>query len=246
MKPGVRVEGRLDEAVPRPVKNGRVSTRVFADKHDGSSGAPVWITWASVAEDGNFVFDSLPPGRMELIGMCDGYVSRNEKPVNGRTTSMRCPQLFALSNAREEVRLLMEPAAFCELTILDDTGNPLAGATAYFSPNVLWGGNGSTIFCGHTHDSADFFRGIPRADRDAEDARLKGLFNATSDRNGIALVPNLLPENLHFSVDHTNYVVPVDATKGSRSRSITTTFSPGETNRLRVLMQKRGLDAVTH
>ena len=164
LKPGVRVNGRFDVPVPRPVRGGRVCTRVFEDGHDGNSSAPVWIAWRPVSADGTFEFESLPPGRMEIIGMCDGFVSANGQPLAGRTTTQRLPQCFPINGREQEITLPMEAAASCEVTVLDDKSRPLAGARAGFWPNVLWGGNGSTIFGSDLFNSEDFFRDGPPAD----------------------------------------------------------------------------------
>ena len=114
LKPGVRVAGRLDESVPRPVRGGRVCTRVFEEGHDGDSSAPVWIGWRPLSAEGTFAFESLPLGRMEIIGMCDGFVSANGKPVGRGATSQRLPQWFSIAGGEQAITLQMESAASCD------------------------------------------------------------------------------------------------------------------------------------
>jgi hypothetical protein len=245
LKPGVRVDGRLDESVPRPVREGRVCTRVFEEGHDGNSSAPVWIGWRRVSAEGKFVFESLPPGRMEIIGMCNGFVSANGMPLKGGTTSQRLPQLFPITGRERGITLQMEMAASCEVTVLDDAGKPLAGAMASFWPNVLWGGNGSTLFASDTFNSEDFRDGPPtdwRAIRKlAEDD-----FRAVSDQNGVALVRTLPAGNQSYSVTHTNDTMPISGSGARRQRSAIVNLSPGETGRVVVKMQKVGTEALTH
>src|SRR5205823_5937135 len=97
LKPGASASGRLDPIVPRPVRNGRVCIRLFMKDQDGNSAAPVWLGWRTLSPDGAFTFESLPQGRLEIIGLCDGFLSRNGPPLQqGRTTSQRLPQSFTL------------------------------------------------------------------------------------------------------------------------------------------------------
>jgi hypothetical protein len=246
LSPGVRVTGRLDESVPRPVRGGRVCTRVFAEGHDGNSAAPVWIGWRAVSTAGEFVFESLPPGRMEIIGMCSGFVSADGKPLSGRTTTQRLPQCFSIKGPQQEIKLDMEAAASCEVTVLDDTGKPLSGARAGFWPNVLWGGNGSTVFANDTYNSEDYFRtGVPTdwltSRRLTEDD-----FRAVSDSNGVALVRTLPAGNQNYSVTHSNYAMPILRTGFDAGRSASVNLSSGETGRVTVKMQKTGTETLTH
>jgi hypothetical protein len=246
LKPGVRVAGRLDESVPRPVRGGRVCVHVFEEGHDGDSSAPVWAGWRTVGAEGTFEFESLPPGRMEVIGLCDGFVSKNGPPWNGRKTGLHVPQQIAISGLAQNVTVQMEPAALCEVTVLDDTGKPLAGARAGFSPNVLWGGNGSTIFASDLFNSEDFFRdGVP-ADWNAIRKVTEGDFRALSDENGVALVRNLPASHQSYFVSHTNYAMPISRAGGGARRSASVDLSSGETGRVTVKMQKMGTEELTH
>lgn len=246
LKPGVRVAGRLGGSIPRPVRNGRVCTRVFAEGHDGNSDAPVWIAWRPVSAEGEFVFESLPPGRMELIGMCDGFVSANGQPLAGRTTSQRLPQSFSINGSEQKIQLDMEAAASCEVTVLDDTGKPLAGARAGFWPNVLWGGNGSTVFASDTFNSEDFFRHGSPADWLAIRRLTEDDFRAISDSNGVALVRRLPAGMQDYSVSHSNYAMPIAGSGAGARRSANVNLSPGETGRVTVKMQKAGTEVLTH
>jgi hypothetical protein len=246
LKPGVRVAGRLGESVPRPVQNGRVCTRVFEEGHDGNSRAPVWIAWRPITAEGEFVLESLPPGRMEIIGMCDGFVSANGKPLPGRTTSQRLPQWFSINGHEQEIKLDMEAAASCEVTVLNDAGKPLVGARAGFWPNVLWGGNGSTVFASDTFSSEDFLRNGPPADWTTIRRLAEDDFRAVSDSNGVALVRTLPSGNQGYSVTHSNYAMPIAGSGANASRSASVSLSPGETGRVTVKMQKAGTETLTH
>jgi len=246
LKPGVRVAGRLADSVPRPVRNGRVCVHLFEEGHDGDSSAPVWAGWRRVSADGTFVFESLPPGRMEIIGLCDGFVSSDGPPWNGRKTGLRVPQQIAISGFVQKVTLEMETAASCEVTVLDDAGQPLAGARASFWPNILWGGNGSSVFGSDLFNSEDFFRDGAPADWSAIRKLTEDDFRTVSDSNGIAHVRNLPAGNQSYSVSHTNYAMPISRAGGGATRSASVDLSSGETNRVVVRMQKRGKEELTH
>jgi hypothetical protein len=244
LKPGARVAGRFDETAPRPVKNGRVCTRVFADGHDGNSRAPVWVAWQPVGEDGTFLFESLPPGRMELIGICEGFVSQSGS--QGRSSSQRVPQLFNLQEGQQAITLVMERAGSCEITVLDDLGRPLPGASVGFWPNVLWGHNGSTIFAADLYNSEDTFRGGEKPDWSALRKKVGDDYQAVSDQNGVALIRTLPASHLGFSVTHTNYEMPIVRGNGAAHRNESIQLTPGETGRAVIKMQKRGTEALTH
>jgi hypothetical protein len=246
LKPGARVAGRLGGSVSRPVRNGRVCTRVFEEGHDGNSDAPVWIAWRRVSAEGEFVFESLPPGRMEVIGMCDGFVSANGQPLAGRTTSQRLPQSFSINGSEQKIQLDMEAAASCEVTVLTDTGKPLAGARAGFWPNVLWGGNGSTVFASDTFNSEDFFRHESPADWLAIRKLTEDDFRAVSDSNGVARVRTLPAGMQDYSVSHSNYAMPIAGSGANARRSANVNLSPGETGSVTVKMQKAGTKVLTH
>jgi hypothetical protein len=90
MKPGIRLEGRLDNRVPRPVRNGRVLIEVrpkqipaslipedFDDQREKYGYVSCWHSYRPIAEDGSFVFESVPPGEVDVIVHGDGFVSKS-------------------------------------------------------------------------------------------------------------------------------------------------------------------------
>ena len=77
LKPGVAVHGRLDVTVPRPVTNGRVVVHVWPRGLKAQDSPPDWHAFTSVREDGSFDISSLPAGDLELVALCDGFVSTN-------------------------------------------------------------------------------------------------------------------------------------------------------------------------
>jgi len=75
LKPGSRIAGKLGESVPRPVTNGRVIAEIAPDEVEPQSSPPVWHVWSPIEVDGSFAFDSLPRGRIEIVAVCDGFIS---------------------------------------------------------------------------------------------------------------------------------------------------------------------------
>ena len=98
LKPGVTFRGKLDDSVPRPIKNGVVELciaesknhRIPGAKEDllpdspGTGGRPAykrngfrWQETIPVNEDGTFEFESLPPGGFaQVFVLVDGFQSR--------------------------------------------------------------------------------------------------------------------------------------------------------------------------
>jgi len=90
---GVRVEGRLADNVPRPVRKGRVVAGVVdgrmksencAREIDGAvvssptNGELFFNAATEIAPDGTFVLESLPRDHdLQLFALCDGWVSRS-------------------------------------------------------------------------------------------------------------------------------------------------------------------------
>jgi hypothetical protein len=183
---------------------------------------------------------------MEIIGMCAGFVSASGRPLAGRTTSQRLPQCFSINGREQEIKLDMEAAASCEVTVLDDADKPLPGARAGFWPNVLWGGNGSTIFASDTFSSEDFLRSGRSIDWMAIRRLTEGDFRAVSDSNGVALVRTLPAGNQNYSVTHSNYAMPIVGSGANAGRSASVNLSPGATGHVTVKMQKAGTETLTH
>lgn len=107
--PGLRVTGRLDSAVPRPVANGRIVVEVISGGASRPEDRIVWHTWTKVSAGGEFTFESLPAGEAEFVGICDGWVSVNGTHVS-RPGGSVVPQLITLPLATGHLVLPMEPA----------------------------------------------------------------------------------------------------------------------------------------
>ena len=139
LRRGVRVEGRLDPAVPRPILNGIVSVLVAADHCD-------WQDMCDISEDGQFVLGGVPPGEIaQITVLCDDWVSANptrEELVSaGMAESVRrlqasrlYPQVFCVKGEVFRPVIRMEPAASCRVCIVDRGGHPVPGVTVRAAP----------------------------------------------------------------------------------------------------------------
>jgi len=193
LKPGEPFAGKLDDTVPRPVINGRVDARVYTDAESVDNPLQ-WQASACVEADGSFVFESLPPGRLELIALCDGHASQSP-PAHSR----RSPQTFPRDSAPAVVA--MEPTATVRLNISDEQGKPLAAVRVHFNPNVTWRDRSSGIFGAAPVTTEQFLR----MDPDAREKRIRAPswthpFHGDTDETGAVIIANLPAGKQHFAV----------------------------------------------
>jgi len=255
LKPGIRLEGILDETVPRPVRNGRVVASAHPLNHPHHSKRPKgrftdpsvdpgylrWRSWREVKEDGTFAFESLPHGEVELIAICDGYISKN--PPGQKNMFLGIAQTWPLKAPVTRAKLKMKPTASCEIKVLDEQGQPIKGAQVVFSPNVQWHSGGAQIFA-TCLNSSDILRagGKVSPDKWAKISEVAD-FQAVSDESGIAVVPNMPEGRRHFAVLHPQYQLPAQTGYTSFPyRAAEVELSPGQTAKVTVTMQKKGYD----
>ncbi len=254
MKPGIRVEGRLDDRVPRPVKNGRVLIAVrpkefpawlvdedFAMRAEKYGYPSFWRTYRTVNEDGTFVFESIPPGELDVIAIGDGFVSRSigraQNRINGKLVNgggVGIPQTFALNRPVTEITVQTESTATLDFTATTRRGEPIEGASVYLSPNVLRIGG---IFGEMRHSSEEPFRRL---------APLPQLpfAGAKTDNAGNVEIRDIPSIADRMNVFDSRYQVPLQDPKGWRNRQVRLTFSPGVTNELKIAMENKGADFI--
>jgi RNA polymerase sigma factor (sigma-70 family) len=253
MKPGIRLEGRLDDNVPRPVKNGRVLISVrpnefpawnnYADVDDILKKYPNFYPWKSyrpIAEDGTFVFESIPPGGLDVVVHGDGFVSQNGGDFSQRINSklvkvpgFALPQAFPLVAPTTKIEVLTEPTATLELTAKTKQGKPVPGATVYLSPNVV---RMNGIFGNLRQSSEEPFRTMPSL----PDVP----YSATMDKNGFAVVRNIPATTRGMEAYHPQFQVPLQEPKGWRDRHIRMDFLPGTTNTFELVLEPKGKDYI--
>lgn len=159
LRPGIRLEGRLDDSVPRPLSNGCVELYINEGANHRIEPGTAW-TWqdtAEVAEDGTFLFESLPPGgHVQLVALVDGFQSVKPTPealrsylekhnagepslVDGavKRSDDFWPQLFPLPADKEglHVELPCIATSSVDVTVIDPQGQPIEAATVSFNPN---------------------------------------------------------------------------------------------------------------
>ena len=95
-----------------------------------------WRTHATIREDGTFTLPAMPPGELQLIAMCDGFVAQSGTPPafaseherQNPGTFFGRPQVFTVvGGANAEITLAMTPTSECEFHIADPDGKPIAG-----------------------------------------------------------------------------------------------------------------------
>jgi len=227
------------------VRNGRVIAHVWPDGQQPANSPPDWHAWTEVRPDGSFELHGLPEGQLELVAVCDGFVSTNGP---GQFPTMHYPQKFSLSTGDLDVVLGMEPTASLEVMVQDDHGKPLKGAEVLCSPNVRYGEWSATVIGYDCYNTADFIR-----DPDAERRMVKAwwnhppLFSATSDFSGLAVVRNLPAETAQFNVQHPRFALPaMDTGFGQKRRELRITLHPPATNRITVRLEPIGQAPIAH
>jgi len=255
MKPGIRLEGRLDDQVPRPVKNGRVvisvRSKVFPawnnyhavdDLLKKYPDAYPWKSYRLIAEDGTFVFESVPPGGLDVVAHGDGFVSQsggdfsqwNESELKlTKVPGFALPQAFSLEAPTTKIEVLTELPATLELTAKTKSGKPVEGATVCLNPNVV---RMNGIFGSLRKSSEEPYRQmVPLPD-------VK--YSATTDSNGVAIIRNIPATARGMEVFHPQYQVPLQEPKGWRDRHIRMAFASGTTNKYELILEPKGKDFI--
>jgi len=147
MKPGIRLEGRLDDNTLRPVTNGRVLINVRPRQFPAWTNwnqvdtafkkfpnFPGWESYRPIAPDGTFVFESVPPGGLDVIVHGDGFASKDGGPF---AHNFGVPQAFSLEAPITQIEVATEPTATLVFTAKTKGGKPVAGASVSLNPNVI-------------------------------------------------------------------------------------------------------------
>jgi hypothetical protein len=231
LRPGIQISGRLDDNVPRPIRNGLVSLRTIKLREKDINPL-MWSDYQEVNADGTFQFKAVPPGRIEILVLCDGFISKN--PTNAFRITQ--PQVYNLTKSAE-LNIEMEPTGTAQVRVLDPDGKPLPNAQVSFWPNERWAEWSAWVLGTSFYRTADIlqdsrddsWRHISRSIRD---------FRATTDSNGLAQI-NEIPSGAEgFSVSHNDYVLPIN--KDRRTDQIT--IIAARTNYATAKLQHKGKD----
>jgi hypothetical protein len=240
LQPALRVEGKLSENVPRPVKNGRISYRALPDSPSGNSDGE-WFSWRPVAEDGTFVIDGWPVGKaLQLVALCDGFSAETGKPpadsvAERNSATLSRPQLFLADELDRPLVIPMTALASCEIEVVNEEGMPLSDVKVGSNPSVHWWYNMSQIYCGPLVSGEKYL--VDRAYRASVDKRYPDTFSTTTAGGGHAVLQ--IPastDNLYAK--QVDYELPI--LRGKRRQEIQ--LVGGETTRVKLVMQPKGSD----
>ncbi len=241
MKPGVTVQGKLDESVPRPVTDGRVIANVIDFEPGEGYDNLRWQVWTPINADGTFVLSDLPPGNFQVIALCEGFRAASGSPpdfarkINVNNTRGR-PQVFSLEDDLTEITLKMTPTAECEIQVVGPDQQPLANATCGFSPNVFWWRGGSQIYGHPLYSTAELLRD-PELAKKYFHNRSSFPYTAKTNAYGVAIVRDLPEGTKNFDVRHDDYEVPLGS---SNRRSVAVHLVAGEQNKSSITLQAKG------
>ena len=259
MKPGICLEGRLDNAVPRPVKNGRImisirpseypATNVIDDFYDLDAKygrRSFWHSYRPINADGIFVFESVPPGEADVVVVGDGFATRSEgqlyNRINGTIVNgpngprMTIPQSFSLTAPVTHIMVKTEPTATLEFTATNKKGQPIQDVwVGMFAPAFrMWGMYGWT----KTSSEAPFREVAPLPD-------LRYAYSGKTGPDGTLIIRNIPAEAVDsFDVESEHYQVPLQEPKGWRDRIVRVRFEPGTTNKMVMAMEPKGTDYI--
>ena len=259
LQPGITVRGSLAPPVARPVDNGRVIVNAWPRGENPQTYPPQWHAWAKVIDNGTFEIPNLPPGDsasqeqsvtvnwsnppsvLEIVAICDGFVSTNGA---GQFPSMHYPQKFILGTNDLHVTLGMEPTACLEVLVRDNEGKPLPGAIISAWPNVRYGEWSATLLGDDLYNTTDFFSG---KDMHGWWERMPASYRGTSTVDGVARIYNLAAEAREVYVEHTRYVLPAQQTSfGEKRRQAEIQLERGRTNHISVQLEPIGSSPITH
>ncbi len=244
---GTRVEGRLDESVTRPVKNGYVSVGIVRRVNNQNRGWN-WHDKAPIEEDGSFVFESLPSDEvLQLIPICDGWVpSKPEQAQLARFFPHRLadlkawrslPQLIELKGEVVEPVLKMEKATSVRISVQSPGGEPLSNAKVAMWPNQYWFDSGSQIL-GTGYSQREL---LVKTRAGGYEWDLARPFSGTTDENGSAVIINLPANSTQsIAVEHSGFEMPISGD----DRSVRVDLKPDTVNEITIKMQEKGTDSL--
>ena len=240
LKPGVTVRGQLDETVPRPVKNGRVIAHVWPPNTKPKDSPPQWHAWATINENGTFTIGSLPEGDLEIVALCQGFVSTN----GPGTTWMRYPQPHLLSTNDLEITVGMEPTARLEVKVMDDHDKPLPGVTVMTWPNVRYGDWSAVVLAGDCYTTSEMMQ---HPEAPAPWRKSVPDLQGVSDASGLAVLPNLPADVKQLSAEHAQFQLPIDGNgQGRKRREANFKLIAGQTNYLTIKLEPKERSSISH
>ena len=248
---GVRVEGKLDKSVKRPIINGHVAANIVrlpASDKQAWRNRWYWSDRTEISEDGSFVFESLPPDEViQLIAVCDDWVPAN--PILGDLLKHfpegkgqlannwgGLPHIFQLpekAGQKIDVKLKMIPARSVKVTVNDPEGKPISGAKIYTYPNQYFFNRGSQLL------GAAYSTSEQLSKPDAKPKKFEPRFFGKTDDNGIAILHDLPPKSRSsqmLDISSEGYELPIVG----RDRKINFEFADEGVTEVVATMQLKG------
>ena len=262
LRPGISLRGELD--VPKPVKRGYVVVQItdlaagLTSRYDQCVS---WMTWTTVAENGEFEFRSLPhTSSIALDAWCEGYVCQIPTPatVPIQMTSVeakRLPLFFSVKPdqpAPTFCRVAMEPCAICEVVVTGPNGRPVEGVNVGFAPNVSYHSNTSSWFGAAFRNEkfrqtsfatyGEFLRELQSTaltENATDPDQLSPSYGGLTDAEGKVLIANLPGRGTSsLEVWHDKYVVRGQA-KPPFDADLSVNLQPGKTARIAVALKPK-------
>lgn len=254
MKPSIRLEGQLDDRVPRPVENGRVMIDIRPPEYPATNGIEdfyalddkygsrsFWHSYRPINADGTFVFQSVPPGEADVVVLGDGFSTKSEgklyRRVNGAPVKgprMTIPEAFPLTAPVTRITVETEPTATLEFKAITKSGEPIDDVSVGMSPSAF---RMHGMYGWVKNSSEAPFREIPP---------LPDLsFSGKTGANGLLVIRNIPAEDASWlGVASAHYQVPLQEPKSWRDRYVHIRFEPGMTNELEIKMEPKGADYI--
>jgi hypothetical protein len=194
-----------------------------------------------VCADGTFAFNSLPEGDLELVALCQGFVSTN----GPGQFQLRYPQRHVLGTNDLDLTIGMEPTARLHVQVNDDKGRALNDVRVLTWPNVRYGEWAATILMSDCFNTTEMLLAGPA----------RGNFwgqpvpdvQGVSDRAGLVIFPNLPASVNELSVEHPRFALPVvRMADGRQHRVAKFTLIAGQTNHLSIQLEPRERSKIGH
>lgn len=247
IKQGLRVEGRLDASVPRPVTDGRVIVSVRPPQFLSSLVAEdlgelkrkngdfdFWRSYRAIEPDGTFVFESVPPGELDVIALGEGFASRNGGQGANRLQKITIgtPQAFPLAKQTNSIEVATEKTATLNIDVITTDGEPVKGMIVQAGPNLMRLPGG--IF-GSISSTETPFRILPQM------PNIPPWYGGRTDERGHVVLSSIPAVARRLELEHPEYQVPL---VDGWSRDVHLSIAPGQTTNIAVTVQKKGKDFI--
>jgi hypothetical protein len=175
---------------------------------------------------------------VDVCALGDGFISKQEwvipewvkqtkAKVDVESFRIPVPQAFPLTTPVTKIELITEPAATLELTVKTKSGQPIEGVNVFHNPNLSRFGG---IFGMMHYSSEEPFRKMEPLARPP--------YYGQTDPQGMAIIHNVPGITRHLFLEHPQYQAPIQ--DGMPDRIIRTTFAPGATNHMTLILEPKG------